>query len=127
MAQYLLDTTTIIDHLRGDRKVNFYLEEIGTRGDIVGCCCINITETYTGMKDKEKEKTDKFIESLYYFGVTKEIAKLAGKIKQKYVKKGKTIATTDVIIAATAITYGLILITKNVKHYPFSELVIEEI
>ena len=127
MAQYLLDTTTIIDHLRGDKKVNSYLEEIGTRGDIVGCCCINITETYTGMKDKEKEKTDKFIESLYYFGVTKEIAKLAGKIKQKYVKKGKTIATTDVIIAATAIEYGLILITKNVKHYPFSELEIKEI
>ena len=127
MAQYLLDTTTIIDHLRGDRKVNFYLEEIGTRGDIVGCCCINITETYTGMKDKEKEKTDKFIESLYYFAVTKEIAKLAGKLKQKYVKKGKTLATTDVIIAATAIAYGLILITKNVKHYPFTELVIKEI
>jgi len=127
MAQYLLDTTTIIDHLRGDKKVNFYLEEIGTRGDIVGCCCINITETYTGMKDKEKEKTDKFIESLYYFGVTKEIAKLAGKLKQKYVKKGKTLTTSDVIIAATAITYGLILITKNIKHYPFSELEIKEI
>ena len=127
MAQYLLDTITIIDHLRGDKKVNSYLEEIGNRGDIVGCCCINITETYTGMKDKEKEKTDKFIESLYYFGVTKEIAKLAGKVKQKYVKKGKTIATTDVIIAATAIEYGLILITKNVQHYPFSELEIKEI
>ena len=127
MAQYLLDTTTIIDHLRGDKKVNFYLEEIGTRGDIVGCCCINITETYTGMKDKEKEQTDKFIESLYYFPVTKEIAKLAGKLKQKYDKKGKTLATSDVIIAATAITYGLILITKNVKHYPSPELVIQEI
>ena len=127
MAQYLLDTTTIIDHLRGDKKVNFYLEEIGTRGDIVGCCCINITETYTGMKDKEKKKTDQFIESLYYFGITKEIAKLAGKLKQKYVKKGETLATTDVIIAATAIAYGLTLITKNVKHYPFSELEIKEI
>ena len=127
MAQYLLDTTTIIDHLRGDKKVNFYLEEIGTRGDIVGCCCINITETYTGMKDKEKEKTDKFIESLYYFPVTKEIAKLAGKLKQEYDKKGKTLASSDVIIAATAIAYGLILITKNVKHYPFSELEIKEI
>ena len=79
------------------------------------------------MKDKEKEKTDKFIESLYYFSVTKEIAKLAGKLKQKYGKKGKTLATSDVIIAATAITYGLILITKNVKHYPFSELEIKEI
>ena len=127
MAEYLLDTTIIIDHLRGDKKVNSYLEEIGNRGDIAGCCCINITETYTGMKDKEKEKTDKFIESLYYFEVTKEIARLAGKLKQKYVQKGKTLATTDVIIAATAIAYGLILITKNIKHYPFPELVIKEI
>jgi len=127
MAEYLLDTTTIIDHLRGDKKVNSYLEEIGIRGDIAGCCCINVAETYTGMKDKEKEKTDKFIESLYYFGVTKEIATLAGKLKQKYVKKGTTLATTDVIIAATAITCGLILITKNVKHYPFPELKIKEI
>ncbi|MHB1377895.1 MAG: PIN domain-containing protein, partial [Candidatus Humimicrobiaceae bacterium] len=77
--------------------------------------------------DKEKEKTDKFIGSLYYFGVTKEIARAAGTLKQKYVKKGKTLSTTDVIIAATAITYGLILITKNVKHYPFPELEIKEI
>lgn len=103
MAEYLLDTTTIVDHLCGDKKVNSYLTEIGNRGDIAGCCCINITETYTGMKDKEKEKTDKFIESLCYFEVTKEIARLAGKLKQKYVQKGKTLATTDVIIASTAL------------------------
>lgn len=127
MAEYLLDTTTIIDHLRGDKRVNSYLEEIGTRGDVAGCCCINITETYTGMKEKEKEKTDKFIESLYYFEVTSDITKLAGRLKQKYVKKGKILATTDVIIAATAIAYGLTLITKNVKHYPFPELEVKEI
>jgi len=127
MAEYLLDTTTIIDHLRGNKKINSYLEEIGQRGDIVGCCCINVAETYTGMKEKEREKTDKFIENLYYFKVTKEIAKLAGELRQKYFKKGKTLATTDVIIAAAAITYGLILVTKNVKHYPFPELEIKEI
>ncbi|MCD6232296.1 type II toxin-antitoxin system VapC family toxin [Candidatus Aerophobetes bacterium] len=127
MAGYLLDTPTIIEHLRGNRKVNSRLEEIGQRGDIAGCCCINIAETYTGMREKEKEKTDRFIESLYYFEVTREIAKLAGKLRKKYAKKGKTLATTDVIIAATAITYGLTLITKNIKHYPFPELKIEEI
>ena len=127
MAKYLLDTTIIIDHLRGNKKVNSYLEIIGQRGDIAGCCCINIAETYAGMRKKEKEKTDRFIESLYYFEVTKEVAKLAGELRQKYFKKGKTLATTDVIITATAMTYNLILITKNVKHYPFSELTIEEV
>jgi len=127
MAEYLLDTTTIIDHLRGDRKVSSYLEEIGMRGDIAGCCCINITEVYTGVKEKEKEETDRFVESLYYYDVTKEIARLAGGLKQKYIKKGKTLAITDVIIAATAMVYGLTLVTKNVKHYPFPELEIKEI
>jgi predicted nucleic acid-binding protein len=127
MAEYLLDTTTIIDHLRGDKKVSSYLEEIGIRGDIAGCCCINIAEVFTGVKEKEKEKTDRFIESLYYFEVTKEIARLAGGLKQKYIKKGKTLATTDLIIAATAMVYGLTLITKNTKHYPFPELEIKEI
>jgi len=127
MAGYLLDTTTIIDHLRGNKEVNSFLEEIGQNGDIVGCCCINVAETYTGMKEKEKEKTNRFIESLYYFEVTKKIAKLAGRLRQEYVEKGKTLATTDVIIAATAITYSLILITKNIKHYSFPELEIKEI
>jgi len=127
MAKYLLDTTIIIDHLRGNKKVNSRLEKIGQRGDIAGCCCVNIAETYAGMREKEKEKTDRFIESLYYFEVTKEIARLAGELRQKYVKRGKTLAATDVIIAATAITYGLTLLTKNVKHYPFPELEIEEV
>lgn len=127
MAKYLLDTTTIIDHLRGYKKVNSRLEKMGERGDIAGCCCINIAETYAGMTEKEKEKTDRFIESLYHFEVTKEIAKLAGELRRKYIKKGKTLATTDVIIAATAMTYGLILTTKNVEHYPFPELEIEEV
>jgi len=127
MAKYLLDTTTIIDHLRGNKRVNSRLEEIGEQGDIAGCCCINIAETYAGMKEKEKEKTDRFIENLYYFEVTKEIAKLAGGLRQKYAKEGETLATTDVIIAATAIVYGLTLLTKNVKHYPLPELEIEEV
>jgi len=126
MAEYLLDTTTIIDHLRGKKEVNSRLEEIGRRGDTAGCCCINIAETYAGMKEKEKDKTDRFIETLYYFEVTREIAQLAGELRRKYIKKGIILATTDVVIAATATRYRLTLLTKNVKHYPFPELRIEE-
>ena len=127
MAEYLLDTTTIIDHLRGKKKVSFRLREIGLRGDTAGCCCINIAETYAGMREKEKEKTDRFIETLYYFEVSREIAKLAGELRRKQIEKGKILATTDVIIAATAITYRLTLLTKNIRHYPFPELRMEEI
>jgi predicted nucleic acid-binding protein len=127
MAEYLLDTTIIIDHLRGDIKANTYLEEIGQRGDVAGCCCVNIAEIYSGMLFEEAKKTNRFINSLYYYEVTREISKVAGKLRQKYLKKGITLATTDVIIGATALIYGLILVTKNVKHYPLPEIEIKKI
>ena len=73
MAEYLLDTTIIIDHLRGDIKANTYLEEIGQRGDVAGCCCVNIAEIYSGMLFEEAKKTNRFINSLYYYEVTREI------------------------------------------------------
>ena len=126
MAEYLLDTTIIIDHLRGDKKANIYLEEIGQRGDIAGCCCINIAEIYSGMLGKEAEKTNRFINSLYYYEVTSEISKVAGKLRQKYQKKGTTLAISDVIIGATALIYNLILVTKNIRHYPFPEIEIKK-
>jgi hypothetical protein len=127
MAEYLLDTTIIIDHLRGDIKANTFLEEIGQRGDIAGCCCINIAEIYSGMLAKEVEKTNRFINSLYYYEITREISKAAGKLRQNYLRKGTTLAITDVIIGATALIYGLILVTRNIKHYPFPELEIKKI
>ena len=127
MAEYLLDTTIIIDHLKGDKKANTYLEKIGQRGDIAGCCCINIAEIYSSMLEKEAEKTNRLINSLYYYEVTREISKAAGKLRQKYFKTGITLATTDVIIGATALIYNLILVTKNIKHYPFPEIEIKKI
>lgn len=79
------------------------------------------------MLEKEVEKTNRFINSLYYYEVNREISKAAGKLRQKYLKKGITLAITDAVIGATALIYGLILITRKVKHYPFSELEIKEI
>lgn len=122
MSDYLLDTTVIIDHLRGNDRVTAFLEEIGLKGDTAGCCCINIAEVYSGILEKERAKTDRFINSLYYYEVTRLISKTAGQLRQKYSKKGMTPATSDVIIAATTLTFSLILVNKNIKHYPFPDI-----
>ncbi len=127
MADYLLDTTVIIDHLRGIEKVSRFLEQIGLKGDTAGCCCINIAEVYSGMLEKEKEKTDIFIDSLFFYEITRNISKTAGRLRQKYVKKGITLSTSDAIIGAAALIYDLILATKNIKHYPFPDIKIKKI
>ena len=62
------------------------------------------------------------LESLQYYAVTWPIARLAGLLKRDFSKKGISLATTDVTIAAVAIYHQLTLMTDNLKHYPMKEL-----
>jgi predicted nucleic acid-binding protein len=50
------------------------------------------------------------------------VARLAGDLKRDYGRKGITLATTDVTVAAVALYNELTLITDSLKHYPMKEL-----
>lgn len=126
MANYLLDTTVIIDCLRGKRETVDFLAKIASEGSSVGCCLVNIVEVYAGMRDKEGEATRKFLDSLEYYEVTRSIAKQAGEYKRWYQGKGITLSLSDVVIAAIAISYSLILVTDNPKHYPMQEINLQQ-
>ena len=124
MPDYLLDTTTIIDYLRSKGGVPELLEELCTAGGLLCCCPLNIVEIYEGMKDKEKTATDEFLNSLNCYEITQEVGYIAGNLKRKYSKKGITLSTADVLIAATAIKNHLTLVTNNTKHFPSEEITI---
>lgn len=124
MPDYLLDTTTIIDYLRDKSGVPELLENFCSEGGLLCCSPINIVEVYTGMKDKEKSATDEFLNSLECNEIDRDIATIAGELKREYSKKGITLSTPDVLIAATAIKKHLILVTNNAKHFPIEGLMI---
>lgn len=124
MPDYLLDTTAIIDYLRDKSGIAELLERFCVEGGLLCCTPINIVEVYAGMKNKEKEATDEFLNSLECYDVNREIAKLAGDLKRNYFKRGITLSTPDVLIAATAIMKHLILVTNNAKHFPIERLMI---
>ena len=121
---YLLDTSAMIDHLRSREKVTSFIERIAGEGEIVGCCCINVAEVHSGMREKERKKTERFIGSLFYFEVTREVAALAGELKKEYAQKGITLSTADTLIAAVCMVYQLILVAENVKHFPYPNLTV---
>ncbi len=124
MPDYLLDTTTIIDYLRDKSGIPELLEKFCCEGGLLCCSPINIVEVYAGMKDKEKAATDEFLNSLECYETGREIANLAGELKRKYLKKGITLSTPDVLIAATALQKHLILVTNNASHFPIENLMI---
>jgi len=127
VANYLLDTTVLIDCLRGKSEAVEFLGRIAAEGSVAGCCLINIVEVYAGMRDKEREATEKLLESLEYFEVTKDIAKQAGEYERQYRQRGITLSLSDVIIAAVAISDNLMLVTGNPKHYPVPEISLKQI
>lgn len=122
MATYLLDTNVIIDALQGRRSRDSLLQELILNGHLLGCCAINVSEVYAGVRPGEEGRTKEFLTSLEYYEITWEIARLAGLLKRDYARKGITLALADTTIAAVAITNRLPLLTDNVKHYPMKEL-----
>ena len=122
MATYLLDTSVIIDALNGKRNRVLLLMELVEQGHLLACCAINVTEVYAGMRSHEETRTSELLESFQYFPIAWPVARLAGLLKRDYGRKGITLATTDVTIAALAMHHQLPLITDNVKHYPMKEL-----
>ena len=127
MANYLLDTTVIIDCLRGRKETVDFLTELASEGSAVGCGAINSAEVYAGMRETQRGVTKKFLDSLEYYEVTRNLAELAGEYKREYAGKGITLSLSDVIIAAVAISNNLMLVTDNLRHYPMPELNIKQI
>src|SRR5258708_16677446 len=102
MASLLLDTCVIIDVINDRKGRRELLRGLIEQGNVLVCCAINVTEIYAGMLPKEEARTRQFLESLEYYPITREAARLAGLLKYEHRRKGITLSTTDVTIAAVA-------------------------
>jgi tRNA(fMet)-specific endonuclease VapC len=123
LDKYILDSNIIIDYLRGSSKIVDLIDYLADISAILGCCPINITEVYAGMKEKERRSTEELFENLRIFSIDIDIAKMAGNIIRNYRSQGITLDLPDATIAAVAIHNNLVLITYNKKHYPIDELI----
>lgn len=122
MAFLLLDSTVIIDHLNGRFDRTEFLDQLWEQGFDLGCCPVNITEVYAGLRVCEEAKTADFLNSLECLPVTPGIARQAGLLRRDWLKRGITLSYSDVTIAAVAINNEIPLLTDNRKHFPMPEL-----
>ncbi len=122
MAAYLLDTSVIIDVLRGVPARTALLEQLLRANNTLGCCAINVAEVYAGMRPQEAPATDALLKGLDYYPITWDIATRAGRLKYEEARKGRTRTLADAMIAAVALDNQLILITDNIRDFRISGL-----
>ncbi len=116
--KYLADSDVLINHIRGKK----YLDPvIITEG--LGMSIISLGELFSGAyKSSNTEKSLKEIDQIFSLGVTvenlsHEIMNTYAKTRIELEKSGKKLDEFDLLIGATAIVNGLILITGNIKHF----------
>lgn len=84
-----LDTGFVIAYLRNDSAVRAKLEEIDRRDEPLYTTSINTFEIYKGAHNannplKEITRVDNLLDAFYMLNMDKELARVAGVIRNKY-------------------------------------------
>ncbi len=112
---YILDTTVLVDVLRGDAAALSFLESLP---EVPTCSEITRVEVMRGLRSGERGVAERLFHALHWEPVHEDIARIAGEQGRKHRRAHYGIATGDLIVAATAEFLGLPLATSNVRDFP---------
>ena len=116
-----LETTFLIDLLRGDVSVSNLMEELQKHEEVLSIAAPSVMELWAGAclsnaSKTEKEKINELLSSLEVFHLDEKSAKEAGEIEAELMNKGNIIEITDIMIAAIAKTQSEKVVTRD-GHY----------
>src|SRR5579859_2688565 len=120
MRSYLVETSVIIDYLRGKEQATSLLDSIDGN---LSSSYICVAELYEGLyritnRTKQEQAVQTFFNSLdLIYGLDREVAQKFGELRAALKQRGNVIEDFDLLLAATCIVYNLILITFNTKHF----------
>lgn len=122
LSLYLLDTTVLIAHLRGDEVVTSLLLDLLADRHSLGTSCVNVAEVERGIRPKERKAADTLLGRLRFLETTREAAIRAGRYQAQFERRGVTIHTADALVAGTTRAHGAILLTDNVRDFPMHDI-----
>jgi predicted nucleic acid-binding protein len=119
----VVDTSILVDHLRGDDRARDALtESLRTRERLCGSVMTKV-EILAGMRDGEEKRTRRLMNLLDWVPVSDPIGERAGELARVYLRSHPGVDPVDYVIAATTEHLGADLWTRNSKHFPmFSDI-----
>lgn len=118
IKMYLIDTDICIQFMRNERNVVDFISRLSD----VKISIISLSELFFGIYnsqnlEKHKKTLADFLNGVSVLDLDFPVANNFGKIKAKLKSKGSFTGDFDMVNAAFALTYGLTIVTRNIKHY----------
>lgn len=110
----VLDTTVLVDVMRGHRPALEYLRSLG---DVPVCSEISRVEILRGVRSRERDPVERLMRALRWMPVDEQVARRAGALGRTW-RRSHGLAVTDLVIAATAQELSADVVTSNVRHFP---------
>ena len=117
----ILDTTFLVDVLRGDSDVTDRLEAVDESGTPF-VSAVTMMELAEGIQladasPAERAAVTDLLENVNEIPFDRQCAMRAGELNADLVTAGEPVDETDVMIAATAVVHGYPVVTRNVAHF----------
>ena len=119
--KYLADTDWIINHLNGIEAFSLKLEEFALEG--LAISIISVAEVYQGIyggrrPEQNEETFRKFLaQGVTMLNLDEETCKTFAREQVRLRRLGMRVEDMDILIAATALRHGLIVLTNNAQHF----------
>jgi predicted nucleic acid-binding protein len=114
----LLDTSVLIDHLRGVEAAQEALRTAAGHGHRLAASVVTKVEVLAGVPPAEEHRTRGLLDLLAWIPVDDAIAERAGALANRFLRSHPGVDPVDHIIAATAMELEAELWTRNVRHFP---------
>jgi predicted nucleic acid-binding protein len=126
MAAVLLDTTVLIDLLRGRPATVARLRALWAAGDAPHACAINVEEVARGLRSNEEgDAARSLFSGLRLAPLEEREGWRAGEWGRDYASRSQTLSQADCLVAAAALAVGGRLATGNPRDFPMAELAVE--
>ncbi|MGH2786699.1 MAG: PIN domain-containing protein [Actinomycetota bacterium] len=120
----LLDTTVLIDALRGRAAAQRLLALRRSR-EAPFVCAINVEEVTRGLRPEEEDRARSLLDGLRVAPLGRREGELAGTWRRDFAVRGTTLSQADCLVAAAAVGVGAALVTGNPKDFPMPEVTVE--
>ncbi len=124
VARVLLDSTVLIDTLRG-RPAGERLRALRRQGDEPWTCAISIEEIWRGLLPGEQASAQRLVRGLRCAPLGSAEGMRAGRWRREFAGQGITLHQADCLIAAAAVGIDARLATGNPTDFPMNDVMVE--